>query len=165
MNHPHLLRRALHLAAIAVLPLTAACRSVAVSVDRDPTVDFSRFKTFDWLAVPSETKADVAGTSMLELLDQTLGEHGLEHSSDHPDLLVELHRSVAGTVNVASWGLDHEPRQEAVLVIDLLDPRTLRSIWRGTASGVFPVSTDPEERSQRRAAVLHEMFAGFPPRG
>jgi hypothetical protein len=164
MNHLPL-HRALLLCACAVLPLASSCRSVAVSTERDPSVDFSHFKSFDWLSVPQGTQAELAGTSMLDLLDEMLVEHGLEHRSDHPDLLVEVHRSVAGTVNVASWGVDHEQMQEVTLTIDLVDRHTQRSVWRGTASGTFPISTDPEERAQRRLQVLHRMFADFPPSG
>jgi hypothetical protein len=161
MNHL-LVHRVLLLSAIAVLPLAGSCRSVAVSTERDPAVDFAQFKTFDWLSVPQGTQVELAGTSMLDLLDEMLVEHGLEHRSDHPDLLVEVYRSVAGTVNVASWGVDHEQMQEVTLTIDLVDPHTQRSVWRGTASGTFPISTGPEERAQRRLDVLHRMFAGFP---
>jgi hypothetical protein len=163
MNHPlHPARRVWLWCSSVLLSITAGCSSVAVSVDRDPSVDFSQYKSFDWVSVEPPAPADAPGGTMVDMLDQTLTAHGLEHRSDHPDLLVEIHRSVAGTVNTPSWGLDHEPMQEATLIVDLIDPRTLRSVWRATANTLFPVTTDPEERSRRHAAILREMFAGFP---
>jgi hypothetical protein len=154
-----------------LLALSAGCRSVSVDEEHDPSADFSRYKTFGWLSVPPAAKTAVSDASLTDLIARELTAHGMQQSTGDADLMIAVHRSIEGNLNTSGWGYErtggqvqHYTYQEGSLVVDLVDPKIHRSVWRGTASGAFKFSTDPAEKQKMLSGFLHEMFADFPPK-
>jgi hypothetical protein len=113
----------------------------------------------------------VSDASVKDLIASELTAHGMQQSNGDADLMIAVHRSIEGTLNTSGWGYErtggqirHYDYQEGTLVVDLVDPKTHRSVWRGTATGAFKFSTDPREKQKMISDILHEMFAGFPPK-
>ena len=50
------------------------------------------------------------------------------------------------------------------VVIDLVDARTDRAVWRGLAKDRILTDGTPEERTNAVSEAMAELFAGFPPR-
>jgi hypothetical protein len=148
----------------------AGCHGISVDHEVDPSADFTRYKTFDWLSVPPQAQTAVRDASLQDLIARELVAHGLQQKSQDADLMVAVQRSIEGNLNTTGWGYEQSPSgrlrhyelQEGTLVIDLVDPKTHRSVWRGTAEGAFKFSTDPAEKQKMMADLLHEMFNGFP---
>ena len=159
---------------VRLLPLMlalAGCHSISVDHEYDPSADFTRYQTFDWLSVPPQAQTAVSDVSLQDLIARELVAHGLQQRSQNADLMVAVHRSIQGNLNTTGWGYErtggqirHYTLQEGTLVVDLVDPRTHRSVWRGTAEGAFKFSTDPAERQKMMTDVLRDMFADFPPK-
>jgi hypothetical protein len=53
---------------------------------------------------------------------------------------------------------------EGTLVIDMIDPATGKSIWRGAAVGVLREQVDPADRARQIDAETRRLLAGFPPK-
>jgi hypothetical protein len=153
-----------------LLVVAAGCKGIAVQAAHDPQADFSRLRTFDWHSVPVQAQTAVADVSLVDLIGAELTAHGLQRNQQDPDLLVAVHRSLEGQLNTRGWGYEEiggrmrqYTYQEGTLVIDLVDAKSRRSVWRGTASGAFKFSDDPVAMRDMMTGVLRDMFADFPP--
>jgi hypothetical protein len=144
------------LAAVALL----ACASQQISVAYDPDEDFSALRTFAWFPRETKTEAELAARypKQYEATDRAI-EKGLQEKGyskaarGEADFLVLYHLSLerkldTRTINAPYKGGTSEwevhrtvPTEEVVeyaegtLVIDVLDNRTRRLVWRGTARG------------------------------
>lgn len=150
---------------------TAACQGVSVDATHDAGVDFARLKTFRWMTVPPQASTAVYDQSMLQLVRAELEGRGLALTESSPDVLVAIHQSVEGVVHTKGWGYElsggrirHHEMQKGTLVVDLVDPQSMRCIWRSTAEGAFEFDMEPAEKQQRLTGLLHDMFEGYPPR-
>jgi hypothetical protein len=157
---------------VALLLAAAGCRGVSVDSTYDPTADFGRLRTYDWLSVPPQARTAVQDVSLIDLIRLEIERHGLQRRQADPDLLVAVHRSLEGNLNTKGWGyetqggrLRHYTLQEGTLVVDLVDAKTKRTVWRGSAEGVFKFDEDPAQQRQMIEELLREMFADFPPGG
>jgi hypothetical protein len=149
----------------------AACRGISVQSTHDPEVDFARLQTFDWLRPPTDAPTSVSDKAMFDMIAKELEAKGLRRNTAQPDVLVAVHRSIEGTLNTKGSGYEfHEGRlrrytlQEGTLVVDLIGAATKEAVWRGTATGAFKADSSTEERHETVAAILHDMFADYPPR-
>lgn len=155
---------------LPLLVLLAGCHSISIETTHDPDVDFKTLHTFGWLSVPPQATTAVDDQSLQDLVRAELESKGLQQRQDSPDLLVALHRTVEGSLNTKGWGYEQSggrmtyyTLQEGELVIDLVDAKSRKNVWRGTASGAFKSDEMRAVRQERLAGLLHDMFAGFPP--
>jgi len=65
---------------------------------------------------------------------------------------------------VAGGRMEYYTLQEGMLVVDLVSAGDNHLVWRGTAEGVFKFGEDSATKQQMISGVLHDMFAGFPPK-
>jgi hypothetical protein len=112
----------------------------------------------------------VRDAALHELLGAELEARGLRRDTSRPDLLVAMHRTIEGVLNTQSWGyefrggkVDRYAMQEGTLVVDLIAAATRKSVWRGTAQGMFKFESTPEERRAMMQTVFRDLFADFPP--
>lgn len=52
---------------------------------------------------------------------------------------------------------------QGTLIIDIVDARSNKLVWRGTADSRLPQSGTPEKRTQELRATIAKMFERFPP--
>ncbi len=123
----------------------------------DPTVDFNAYRTFDFAPIPAGAAAamspSLAYLGVDSALARDLGTVGLARSlGGQPDVIVAYF--AGGTaVNTDAWGyasgsatgisiLDVAPSS---LVVDVVDARLRKLVWRGVANGALlgPQSVDP----------------------
>jgi len=82
-----------------------------------------------------------------------------------PALKTYKDTSFAMMVEAARRGHElHYTLQEGMLVVDLVSAGDNHLVWRGTAEGVFKFGEDSVAKQNMITGVLHDMFAGFPPR-
>jgi len=85
------------LAGLLLLVIPCGCASVEVSTDYDPSVDFSRFRTYAWVPSPPPRTGDVRLDSPLlearvrDAVEVEMAERGYRKVSENPDLLVAYH--------------------------------------------------------------------------
>lgn len=163
---------------IGGLLVAGVAGAVEVHVDFDPTVDFSSFRMIGWLegtpADDEELERKIHASIERELIPL-----GIREVREDPDLFIVTHASMDMEKEIDVTQFDYWVEYEGwkspmavsedswsstmgVLVVDLLDARTGRLIWRGIATG--NVAKDPEKRGKKLDATMAKMFKGFPPK-
>jgi len=163
----------------ASLVLTAGCASApATKVGWDQNVSFSSYHTWAWRPDGSINDPTWARRCQDVLSDQ-LQSDGLKQVGldQNPDLWAVMHVRLSAETVVTpfdpnwgyAWGawapLDDYETQIPVgtIIVDLVDPKLKRIVWRGRAKDAIDAGKSNEAREEKLRAVLAELFAGFPP--
>jgi hypothetical protein len=165
---------------IALLAFTANAQKVKVS--SDPSVDFSKFKTYAWdqgtLANP------LIKQFIVTAVDREMMAKGLQKVESNPDLVVTTltatmsdltmtNPSWAPQLNSIATGIPSSSQTWTVtkgtLLIDLSDARTKSGVWRGVASHTLengPTGNAVHDARQVEKPInkaVQKMFKKFPP--
>lgn len=165
----------------------SACVDVAVSTDYDPGFDFAPYRSFAWLQEKQPLTGDVRLDNPLlhqrvrEAIERTLIARGYQKSSGRADFGIGYHLSLSQRYDVSSlqshygygpgWNrVGYGPAdtvvreyEEGTLVIDVVDGKADRLVWRGQASGRVRESQTPEQRRQRIDQAVESVLSRFPP--
>jgi hypothetical protein len=178
--------RANRLALVFILTaatLAAACATMRIGTYVERGTDFSRYHTYAWGPADALPIGDprLDNNPMFRDYLQGAVERGLtKHSmmlvpeSARPDLLIHFHGSVRQVFDVAAADRDHGvgishdvsvvDYDEGTLVIDMVDARTNRLIWRGWAIDSLSGILDSQERMERKLnQAATTMLANFKP--
>ncbi len=159
------------------------CAGLEVSHDYDPTADFSKLKTFDWIPLNKQTGAkELTAKKIMSAVNGQLNANGLTLNKETPDFLigmqvsgktsyggsVGLGASVGipvgkGHVNVGGGRSKAREKQEGTLVLDFIDPESKSLVWRGTATSTVNPNASPEEQRELINRAVAEMLTQFPP--
>ena len=170
------------LAPLSIAMLLTGCATISVQTDYDPEVDFSGYKTYGWLPM-STSKQSGANLRFSRTLfhgklkkaaHEALGERGLQHSDDDPDLLITYHVNVRHKreVYVTNHGynywqgasdIDVHEYREGTLILDFIDRRTNQLVWRGIGAGTTAGIDNPQDLQKRLDKAVRKMVADFPP--
>ncbi len=173
---------------VAMLVACAAgCTSVDVKTDFDPTVDFSRFKTFAFTGMTDLNQTGVLDNSLMHrrlerMIGTELRQKGLTQTSldQHPDLLVhyrvgvkdkEQLQSRAGD-EAFSWGekygwsksysgVSSYEYREGTLITDLVEPANKTLVWRATIVAEMKDATKKNIELTEKA--IKKAFENYPP--
>jgi hypothetical protein len=172
--------------AVAAL-LLAACSSVTVSTDYDPGADFAGLKTWAWLPRKAGATGDPRLDSTLvherirHAVETQLAARGYEKAAvARADFLVAYHTAVERKMDVDTiyrgygygrgawaWGAGHETMvyeyDQGTLLLDVLDPKAHRLLWRGSASAVVSEHSTPEKRTKLVNEAVSRLLDRFPP--
>lgn len=176
--------RLLRLATVALLALAAAgCATMNVNsyVDRD--VDFMRYRTFDWgpadelpTGDPRLDKNPLFQDYMQGAVERQLAAKGLTRpASGTPDLLIHYHANISRRIDVNRVDRDRgycydgncQVRvvdfEAGTLVLDMVDARTDRVIWRGWAQhSVADMLDDPDTMADKVNEAVGRMLERLP---
>ncbi len=178
------MRRFLRWPAMAVLGLTmSACATMNVSSHVEHGLDFTQYHTWRWApadALP-ETNARLNSPLFQDhfqgAVERQLAARGLVQASDDaaPDLLVHYHANLSPQMQVtndqtgsgACYDADCRVRvlesDMDTLVVDVVDAKTNRLIWRGWAQdAIVGTLENPERLENRIREAVAKMFARFP---
>jgi hypothetical protein len=154
-------------AAIAAAAVTlSGCATMNVSSYVERGVDLGQYRTYDW--APAEQLA--TGDPRLDnspffqeqvqtAVERQLATRGFEKTAS-PDLLVHYHASVTQEIYISDgerregYCEDCKPEvyDAGTLLIDLVDARTNRLVWRGSARGSIDGVIDNQARMEQRVA-------------
>ena len=172
------------LAATAAALLLGGCAtSPTVHTDRDPTVDFSRYRTYTWAMKP-QTASPLVQQRIVAGVEARLAAHGWTPAPNGQVTLaahvITQQRQTLDTIysgtGMGGWGwrggwgggmgvtsarTTVRTYDVGTLVVDMFDTKSEQAIWRGTASATVPNS--PERVNQAIDTALDKMFTGFPP--
>lgn len=162
------------------------CSSFTVNAEYDETVDMTMYKTFSWIPEPPEKTGDARfdnpilhdriQKNILRTLS-TQGYQGMETGT--PDFYVGHHLSLANKVDVQtmqtyypySWYYPYRGFQtrvkeyeEGTLIIDIIDAKTEKLVWRGWATKRLKKNPSNEESQETIKKIVTEILAQFPPK-
>jgi hypothetical protein len=158
---------------LLLLVLAGCATTTGVHTDYDHSVDFGRYRAYDWMRPPAgEDTRPSGGFPVDEPLQKAVNNEllgrGLRRSSQ-PDFLVSYRVTAAGgsaPSGTRASGPDAEETAPAVghggkgnLVLDFVDAKSRKSIWRGTAT----TDWGGELHEERIRDTVTQILAHFPP--
>lgn len=161
------------------------CAAVSVRTDYDRSVDFRKFKAYNWDSeqqVPGDVLArdPLLRKRIKTAVDEVLQSRGFElRPSGNADFTVMIHAGVKERMRITDWGnygwydpwwgpyggrLDVSYYTEGTLVIDLFDAATRELAWRGMGEGIVREYTDAKRMEEEVRNTVTEILEHFPPR-
>lgn len=172
------------LIAALVVVVAAGCGGppLTIDTDYDTDTDFTNYKSFSWLPGAKPSEKDIDGLTqqrIREAIETELPKHGVKYVENGGDMAANYQISVQhkikqsnATVGVGyGWGPAHigvskspsREYDEGTLIFDLVDLKTKKLIWRGTAVGTVHPEASPEERKENIKKAVGYLFAEYPP--
>lgn len=161
--HPARLARRCAVIAAAALAL-AGCATMNVSSYVERGVDLAQYRTYNWAPADDSATGDPRLDNnpffqerVQAAVERQLASRAFEKATA-PDLLLHVHASVTQDVYISGGerrdGSCEDCRPEVydagTLVIDFVDARTDRLVWRGWAKGSIDGVVDNQERMEQR---------------
>jgi hypothetical protein len=180
--------RAIHtLFVLFFLGFTVSCSTTyGVKYDYDQQANFADLKTFDWMPVPEKS-----GTNSLVVqrvknaVNAELKAKGLMMTSNNPDFLIAQHLGKKDKVQVTDWGYGYGLHggyrggyrggywgpggvstykyEEGSLILDFVDAKSKKMIWRGAAKAEVQNADTPEKSEKVINEAVKEILKNFPP--
>ncbi len=182
---------ALALCACAQLPWSKPRMQVQTQYDR--RVDFARLHTWSWLPGSAlrlnDPRIDDAllNKRIREAVMSELSARGFERKlAGTPDFFVAYEAGVGGKLAATEtfwqhpygegWDQDRDHTRsisdqirevdQGILLLDLIDPRTSRPVWHGSARAPLALRSDSERtKIERINEAVRRLLEGFPPPG
>ena len=176
----------LFLAVMALFSGLAFSASAKTTVDFDPKIDFSKFKTFAYIGgvenlVAIQMNPDLINIRFHHMVVRELEKKGLHevNPGQNPDLIVRYWANPETQVDVAvmgNWGpygpyigsdwayvynaVASTSRHLGTLIIDLIDPKAKALVWR-----VYLVRkmSDPDKDPKKAEDEFTDGLKSFPP--
>lgn len=176
---------------LTLLTIILGCSGLRVSQDYDVTTSFSGLKTYDWQSEGHKKTGDIRVDNPLlhirirSAIDQSLLGRGFQRVFHrNPDFFVTYQYAVRsktesndmstgvgfgigsfgryGGIGVSTGG-SVSTYDEGILVIDIMDSKNGRLIWRGTGTRRISEHSDPKKLTQRVYEAVEKILAQFPP--
>jgi len=158
------------------------CSTLSVNTKHEQSVSFSDLKTYDWMPTPQKLIDDPrVDWKLLEsrvhtAVDKELSAKGFSRlTSGSPDFLVGYQATL--DKKVVTTSLDYSSRyrytrppgwasfeyEEGTLILDIVESKTRKLIWQGTARDEVGFSRSPEEKQEQINEAVRLMLENFPP--
>jgi Domain of unknown function (DUF4136) len=185
-REPRLSFKSTVVSAILVLLIAAIPLFARTVVDFDPSLDFSRYKTFAFVGpvdnmVMLEANPEIVDLRLRRAVNRELTKKGLHEvqPNQNPNLIVRYWANASQQVNIAvlgNWGpygpyitsdwawqynaVTASSVKEGSLIIDLIDPHTKNLVWR-----VYLIRkiTNADKDWNKADEDLAKAFESFPP--
>ena len=171
------------LAVAIVTSAFAGCAPLTVSSQFDRAADFAQYRTFQWGpadALPTSDPRLDQNAFFRDHLEGAVEKHLASRgwtlaSSDTPDILIHYHANVRQRIDVnridqqygSCYATDCDIRvmeyEAGTLVLDFVDARTNRVVWRGWAQNSMNGIFDHPDRMERMInEAVERMLARLP---
>jgi len=186
------MRRLIVLLALGVVLMTAGCSQVLVQTDFDQTANFAALKTYEWYAAEPPVSGDVQSDyPMLDMrvrtaVDTELDAKGYTKVETDPDFFVIYHAAVAREIEVSTTSTAVHPPgyygwryvappvwvnqtvartyNKGTLILDVVDARNEKLIWRGAVEGEVDQAVTQQQRKAIVKEAVNKILAEFPPK-
>ena len=165
------------------------CTTIDVKTDFDPSVDFSRFRSFAFAGLTDLNQGGVLDNSLTRkrletIIARELAQKGLQQVAldEHPDLQVHYWvgikdkqriESTGPTVGAYGWrggygwgagysGVTTYEYKEGTLITDLVEPGKKELVWRATM--VANLADTAQENIALVAQAIAKAYKDFPPK-
>jgi hypothetical protein len=153
-----------------------------VATNYDTSIDFSKYKTYQWVNIDGATYPDQLTDLMIRnAVDSTLRMKGLvRQDSGSVSLFVGYQLATTqdkewnayGTGGGYGWrggaGMGMATATQSTvttgtLAVDLYDPALKQLVWKSTATKQLNPSSDPAKNQKNMQNATNKMFKNFPP--
>jgi hypothetical protein len=172
---------------ISGLCATAAAEKIRVHYDK--SVDFAKYKTYGWAPVGAVAHPMLA-LDIVGAVDQEMAARGLTKVPSNPDLLVQMYGAVDTEVSMTSnnpiynatggippfdpsmtspgnslywdgyYGNSTVVVHPGTLIIDIIDAKAKKLIWRGVGSEA--ISNNPDKLMNEANDTISKLFKDYP---
>ncbi|WP_351189675.1 DUF4136 domain-containing protein [Shewanella sp. TB4-MNA-CIBAN-0142] len=176
--------------AAAVLALSA-CSTLKSTSDFDPSVSFEQYKTYSWVEKKNEDAGyhldGLMDQRVRAAVETQLSQKGISKANkQNADLLVNYITKVDKKINIDTfnsnfgynpyygprWGFGGSLHSETTvreydvgtLMVDLVDNKTGKLIWRGTVADTVREQSTPEERINTINQAIGTVMMNYPPK-
>jgi hypothetical protein len=176
--------------AAAVLALSA-CSTLKSTSDFDPSVSFEQYKTYSWVEKKNEDAGyhldGLMDQRVRAAVETQLSQKGISKADKkNADLLVNYITKVDKKINIDTfnsnfgynpyygprWGFGGSIHSETTvreydvgtLMVDLVDNKTGKLIWRGTVADTVREQSTPEERINTINQAIGTVMMNYPPK-
>jgi hypothetical protein len=177
--------------AVARFALTAALLAAGagvaaaqdVSYNALPETDFSKYKTYRWVAIEGAQKPDeIADKQIMDAIDRQLTAKGLTKSTgDQAQLLVGYQVAIDQEKQLNSYtsggygygwrgygGMGTTTTTTSTITIgmlglDIYDAEAKQLVWRGKASKTIDTKANPEKRQKNIDKAMTKLLKNYPP--
>jgi hypothetical protein len=176
--------------AAAVLALSA-CSTLKSTSDFDPSVSFEQYKTYSWVEKKNEDAGyhldGLMDQRVRAAVETQLSQKGISKANkQNADLLVNYITKVDKKINIDTfnsnfgynpyygprWGFGGSIHSETTvreydvgtLMVDLVDNKTGKLIWRGTVADTVREQSTPEDRINTINQAIGTVMMNYPPK-
>ena len=167
-----------------LMGFVVSCSTIyGVQYDYDKQADFKSLKTYDWMTVPEKADIDSLNVERVKkAVNAELQAKGLMMTSNNPDFLIAEHMGKKDKVQVTNWNYGYGsygryrgggyggPRgtstyeyEEGSLILDFVDAKSKKMIWRGVAKAQIDDTNTPEKSEKLINEAVQEILKNFPP--
>ncbi len=168
---------------VCLMAIAAGCSSLDIKYNYNPTTDFTRLKTYDWLSVPVKAEINKLDVERIKSAVNTqLEAKGLKMTSRDPHFLIAIHLGKKEKIEVIEWGYSYGPvnsywykgalkpgdisiyqYEEGTLILDFVDATTREMIWRSVAKAEVRPGKTPEKQEKQIKKAVQKILENFPP--
>ena len=95
---------------LSALLWLSGCSTLTVSYDYNQKVDFSKFKTYDWIPFPKDMPAsELDRARFIAAVEKNLKSKGITQNSSNPDFLIATHFGTESKIDITNWGYTYAP--------------------------------------------------------
>ena len=138
-----------------------------VSHDYDRGTDFAKLKTYSWLPLRPEDQMSKSTEKRIQTaVNNQLGSKGYKLVSKNPDFSIVAKVGIKDEYWYGSgyYGYRYAHKIEAgTLLLDFVNQRDNRLIWRGEAAAVLDDSYSSENLDKLVSEAVEKMLEEFPP--
>ena len=167
---------------IGAVCIAVLCQSVnaqRVTVSHDPTIDFGLYRKYLILESKNPSSLKICHQAILDNIQIALAIRGLlpVYDGETPDLFVVYNAGIKEVVSIQGYdyrygsgmqptlassfiGLPILTEQPETLIIDLVDAKKNRLVWRGIATETL--TPDYVKIEKKVATATRKMFARYP---
>ena len=169
-----------HFLFLVVTATLLSCGSTKVAYDYDEHINFSTYKTYNYIADMQTGLSQLDDNRLMDATDVVMQANGFA-KSETPDLLINIvadqyetapQNSVGIGVGGGSYGggvsvgagiplggrKDHQ-----TITFDLVDARQDILVWQAVSDSNVAVNTNPQDRVTYFAKLVQKVFSEFPP--
>jgi hypothetical protein len=150
-------------------------------------VDFSTYKTWNWLPEPAKTEIDTRLSDPLVVarirraIETELRMLGFKKVPASPDFIVTYHAALEDHLSESAvdnaydtamyqrydqnWTYQYTSAWvQGTLLIDILDAQAGELVWRGSAQAEITMNASDDEKDKRVDEAVHKILKAFPPK-
>jgi len=161
-----------------LLLVVSSAFSQDVHYNFDSTSDFSKFKTYKWIALNSEAPIDnLTDEQIKAALEAELSRKGFTKvDTDHADLLIgyqtteHVNEQFGGRDSPWSVGPGWNGKPDSIrtiykgeLAVNMYDPADHHLVWRGVASKSLDPKASAEKRQKNLEKAVSKLMKDYPP--